>query len=157
MSELDKEFNYRHAQIDRPLIDLKQFSTVKIKGKAEKIISIVELCKNKKLYNYTCSNKTFKFWSNVIQEEHLSKIFVGYEAETLRKFWFLIRKANDLDEFSVVLMMNRKQINNSDKCLLAIINCVTEYVNNNIEGSFSAFFERFFSDRGKERKENIII
>ena len=137
---------------DKPLIDLIEFANIKNKDLVGKMISIIELCSNPERYEYNCSSKTKKFWAGALEEEHLYSIFQGYSPETLKKYWAKIRKSGDAEEFFHLIVKNKELINNSKRSLGSIIDCVSDFIKNNVIGDFQDFFQAYSTS--KKNKKN---
>ena len=115
-----------------PIIKLVEFSQCAEKDKVGILLSIIELCSNPHRYKYDFSNKTVQFWKDALEEDHLKTIFNKIEAETLKKYWFNIRKCKNIEAFIFILCKNRKKINDSEKSISTIIEFVSSYVNKDI-------------------------
>lgn len=78
---------------------------------SEYILAIMEICINNHKYNLPPSNSTRVFWEEVMENQSLFDVVKAFKAETLRKYWRIIR---DLNEHNKVITIVKKYSNQID-------------------------------------------
>lgn len=136
----------------RPEIFVLDFNNVFEKLKIQRtdiILTIIELAIYQKNYNLEGSNKTISFWENARYIEDIKDIIKIYKADTLRKFWYIIRQCKDIQKFIEVVQNHTYIINNMKYHLLSIIKIINKFIiGHNIN------FELFVSTINKKVKTN---
>ena len=63
---------------------------------SEMILIILEICLNSINYEIILPNATRKFWDTVYEKEEWENFLYAYRPETLRKYWRILRDANNI-------------------------------------------------------------
>lgn len=133
---IEKEIQLDEINCDIPrqkklkIIDVKSVYLKTEITKSDIILCICNIGSNNWFYNYDCSNKTTDFWNSILGCGCPDRIFEGFSAETLNKYWMAISKYN-LDDFSEVIKNNADAINESQFKLKTIINSVSFFLETN--------------------------
>ena len=115
----------------RPEIFVLDFNNVFEKIKIERtdiILAIIELAIYQDKYNLKGSNKTLHFWKNAKNIKDINNIIRSYRADTLRKFWYIIRKCKDVQKYIQVVQNYTYIINNMKYNLLTIIRIISQFI-----------------------------
>ena len=59
---------------------------------------------NKKIFDFSLSCRTVKFWAKV--KETFENIFANYEPETLKKYWMYLDKVKSIKVFNRIVERN---------------------------------------------------
>ena len=135
------------------LIDLGKVSLKNIITNTDIILSILEICTYNIKYNYDCSNKAKEFWERVVKQSTLKNIFKNIKAETLRKYWQIIRRSKNTLKFLEIVKNNQSFINNNNFKIMSLLNGIVVYILNN-ETDFESFFEQFNCKNNKDLNQN---
>ena len=146
-----KDNNTPNSSIKTEIIDLQNLAKNEDIKNSDIILSILEICTFNKKYNYDCSNNTKAFWDRVVDEDILKKIFKNFKAETLRKYWKIIRQTGNNDRYIEVVKENENFINNNGFKLLPIVNTISTFITSPPKDK--NFEEYFIEMNPKEIKE----
>ena len=143
-----KDNNTPNSSIKTEIIDLQNLAKNEDIKNSDIILSILEICTFNKKYNYDCSNNTIAFWDRVVDEDILKKIFKNFKAETLRKYWKIMRNAGNTEKLVEAVRRNEKFINNPVFKLLPLVNAIAYFIQTD-EKNFEEFFMEFNSKTKK--------
>ena len=111
--------------------------------KSDVYLSIIEICSFPARYKYTCSNKTYEFWSNAKQADFLKIIFNGYKSETLRKLWKIIRDSKNITKFVEIVKNNVNFIDDKSLWIMPVCTALSFYILNNYTRSFPEYYTEY--------------
>ena len=115
------------------------------------ILVIIEICQNARKYKIKFSNTSKNFWDEVMNTEKLGNILRLFKAETIRKYWRVIREAHATEKIIEIVKANSDIINNPTFKLLPIINHIVSFINSKEES-----FENFLKKTDKKAKNERI-
>lgn len=127
------------------LIDLGKVSLKNTISNTDIILSILEIC--------TYNIKYKEFWERVVKQSTLKNIFKNIKAETLRKYWQIIRRSKNTLKFLEIVKNNQSFINNNNFKITSLLNGIVVYILNN-ETDFESFFEQFNCKNNKDLNQN---
>ena len=123
------------------IIDISSLVNKENLKNSDYILVIIEICQNARKYKLGFSNTSKNFWDEVMEKEELGKILRLFKAETIRKYWRVIREAKATDKIIEIVKENSDIINNPSFKLLPIINHIVSFINSK-EDSFEEFLKK---------------
>jgi hypothetical protein len=85
-------------ELNETVINLTELNNKTSISNTEMILAILEICLNKKNYFIFQQNNTRSFWNVVYEKTEWENILKKFQAETLRKYWRIIRDTNQFRE-----------------------------------------------------------
>lgn len=126
--ELQKNPNIKPTHF----IDLSELAKHPVIYNTEVLLSIVEVAANSNYYLIDFSNRSKMFWEDILQYKSLAKIFDGYKAETLRKYWRLLSKF-DAEKISDLVKLNKKFLESMPIKLGTIVTSIAQFFEGKID------------------------
>ena len=138
------------------VIDFNNVFEKNIIQRTDIILTIIELAIYPNKYKLEGSNKTIRFWKKAKYIEAIKDIIMFYRADTLRKFWYIIRKCKDIQKYIEVLQNYSYIINNMKYHLLTIIKMISKFIighNINFESFITKINKNVNLSRNSIKKE----
>ena len=123
------------------IIDISSLVNKENLKNSDYILVIIEICQNARKYKLGFSNTSKNFWDEVMEKEEIGKILRLFKAETIRKYWRVIREAKATEKIIEIVKENSDIINNPSFKLLPIINHIVSFINSK-EDSFEEFLKK---------------
>ena len=123
------------------IIDISSLVNKESLKNSDYILVIIEICQNARKYKLGFSNTSKNFWDEVMEKEEIGKILRLFKAETIRKYWRVIREAKATEKIIEIVKENSDIINNPSFKLLPIINHIVSFINSK-EDSFEEFLKK---------------
>ena len=123
------------------IIDISSLVNKENLKNSDYILVIIEICQNARKYKLGFSNTSKNFWDKVMEKEEIGKILRLFKAETIRKYWRVIREAKATERIIEIVKENSDIINNPSFKLLPIINHIVSFINSK-EDSFEEFLKK---------------
>lgn len=123
------------------IIDISSLVNKENLKNSDYILVIIEICQNARKYKLGFSNTSKNFWDEVMEKEEIGKILRLFKAETIRKYWRVIREAKATEKIIEIVKENSDIINNPSFKLLPIINHIVSFINSK-EDSFKEFLKK---------------
>ena len=123
------------------IIDISSLVNKENLKNSDYILVIIEICQNARKYKLGFSNTSKNFWDEVMEKEEIGKILRLFKAETIRKYWRVIREAKTTKKIIEIVKENSDIINNPSFKLLPIINHIVSFINSK-EDSFEEFLKK---------------
>lgn len=123
------------------IIDISSLVNKENLKNSDYILVIIEICQNARKYKLGFSNTSKNFWDKVMEKEEIGKILRLFKAETIRKYWRVIREAKATEKIIEIVKENSDIINNPSFKLLPIINHIVSFINSK-EDSFEEFLKK---------------
>lgn len=108
----EKKENSNNNNTNAEIIDLSSLENKTEIKNSEYILAILEICINSHKYNLPHSNSTRVFWEEVMNNNNLFAILKLFKAETLRKYWRIMRDLNNSDKIISIVTQHSHRIDN---------------------------------------------
>ena len=155
-----------NPQIKPRIIDLEEINNkfLATYTNFDYLLSIMEIVNNKEFYNIPFSDKSKYFWEKVITTKECDKIFAGFKPETLRKYWSLLNKGDNLECISSIIMKIKENDQAKKIKLKTLVNWLTTLKDNaDIEKSLYDLIQkelklfRVIDKSAKKQKKTTVV
>lgn len=129
------------------IIDISLLKDKQHKTNSDYILSIIEICINPNKYNLPKSNSTRNFWDEVLKNNDLNSLFMLFKAETLRKYWRIIRDFNQHELIISTVKQYESIINDPQFKLLPVIKNIIGYLKSKSNDSFDKYLHLIYKNK----------
>ena len=152
-----KYYNYelqRNPNVKtEPIINLEALSKNKVINYSDVLLSLIEVAENPSSYYFPYSPKSKSFWNDILQYKPLKKIFEGFKAETLRKYWAELSK-HDSESSTDLIRKNKSYLDQLPLRLGTIVTSIVKLMRGEI-GNFQEYINNILIEvRKKEIYEH---
>lgn len=129
------------------IINISSLKNKQHKTNSDYILSIIEICIHPNKYNLPSSNSTRTFWDEVLKNNDLNDLFILFKAETLRKYWRIIRDVNQYEQIVNTVKEYSSIINDPQLKLLPVINNIVSYLKTNSQEKFDKYLHMIYKNK----------
>lgn len=132
------------------LIDLNDLSKRKTISPSDQVLALIEIGYNAVYYKFAFSTHSLFFWEDVLNYHAVGKIFEGFKADTLKKYWNTLAK---IDPFKLKFEVEkqREYFDSVRVKMMPITTSLSLYFQNKIE-NIQEYLERNETDSKKDTK-----
>ena len=113
------------------------------------LLIIMEITKNRFIYNLQGNPKSKIFWRNIAKFDELKDVFIEFKNETLRKYWYLVLSLGNLDKIVELLETNKNLIQKNKIKLWPLIKSIESFIKNKETNKFEDYIKPKFKSKEK--------